>query len=119
MRPPSAGPYDQSSIERRDDILVYSTPPLTKDVEVTCPVHIELFAATDAVDTDFTGKLLDVWRNLFRSGHRIRVEVSSSNFPEYDRNPNTGHAIGQDAEGLTSAIRTDFRENSMLLRRLG
>jgi len=140
MRPPSSGPYDQRSIERRDDVLVYSTPPLADDVEVTGPVTIELHAASDAADTDFTGKLVDVWpsgyaqillegvlraryresfseprlltpgkpekllidlwstSNLFRKGHRIRVEISSSNFPKYDRNPNTGRAIGQDAE---------------------
>ena len=36
--------------------------------------------------------------NVFRKGHRIRLEISSSNFPRFDRNPNTGHAIGKDAE---------------------
>ena len=129
-----------NSSERRDDILVFTTPPLAEEVEVTGPVVIELYAATDATDTDFTGKLVDVWpdgyaqiilegvlraryresfeqenlvtpgktekylidlwstSNLFRRGHRIRVEISSSNFPKYDRNPNTGHAIGHDAE---------------------
>ena len=140
MKPASSGPYDQRSIERRDDVLVYSTPVLEEDVEVTGPVMIELYASTDACDTDFTGKLVDVWpsgyaeillegvlraryrnsfskpqlltpgqtekylidlwstSNLFRKGHRIRIEISSSNFPKYDRNPNTGHAIGEDAE---------------------
>ena len=140
MKPASSGPYDQRSIERRDDVLVYSTPVLEEDVEVTGPVMIELYASTDARDTDFTGKLVDVWpsgyaqillegvlrgryrdsfskpqlltpgqtekylidlwstSNLFRKGHRIRIEISSSNFPKYDRNPNTGHAIGEDAE---------------------
>ena len=140
MKPASSGPYDQRSIERRDDVLVYSTPVLEEDVEVTGPVMIELYASTDARDTDFTGKLVDVWpsgyaeillegvlraryrnsfskpqlltpgqtekylidlwstSNLFRRGHRIRIEISSSNFPKYDRNPNTGHAIGEDAE---------------------
>src|SRR6185503_20754171 len=108
-------------------------PPLTEDVEVTGPVTIELYAATDATDTDFNGKLVDVWpngyaeillegviraryresfqrakpvtpgkvekylidlwstSNRFRKGHQIRIEISSSNFPKYDRNPNTGH----------------------------
>ena len=140
MKPASSGPYDQTAIERRDDVLVYTTPPLSEDVEVTGPVFIELYASTDATDTDFTGKLVDVWpngyaqillegviraryresferqklvtsgkiekylidlwstSNLFRRGHRIRVEISSSNFPKYDRNPNTGHPIGEDAE---------------------
>ena len=36
--------------------------------------------------------------NLFKAGHRIRVEISSSNFPRYDRNPNTGAPLGQSAE---------------------
>ncbi|MFN0168236.1 MAG: CocE/NonD family hydrolase, partial [Bryobacteraceae bacterium] len=132
------------SIERRDDVLVYSTPVLTEDVEVTGPVTVELYASSDATDTDFTGKLVDVWpngyaeillegviraryresfakaklltpgkvekflvdlwstSNLFRKGHRIRIEISSSNFPKYDRNPNTGHAIGEDAEVRTA-----------------
>ena len=140
MKPASSGPYDQTAIERRDDILVYTTPPLSEEVEVTGPVFIELYASTDATDTDFTGKLVDVWpngyaqillegviraryresferqklvtpgkiekylvdlwstSNLFRRGHRIRVEISSSNFPKYDRNPNTGRPIGEDAE---------------------
>src|SRR5262249_8707380 len=62
-RPPLAGPSDQRPLERRDDVLVYTTGPLKRDLEVTGPVSIELYAATDATDTDFTGKLLDVWPN--------------------------------------------------------
>jgi uncharacterized protein len=135
-----AGPYDQTAIELRSDVLVYTTPPLTEDVEVTGPVVLHLFASTDRTDTDFTGKLVDVypdgyaeillegiirgryWKsfreqnllvpekvyefyvdlwstsNVFLKGHRIRVEVSSSNFPKYDRNPNTGHKFGEDRD---------------------
>src|SRR5262245_24392618 len=63
MKPASSGPYDQRSIERRDDVLVYTTPTLTEDVEVTGPVSVELYASSDAPDTDFTGKLVDVWPN--------------------------------------------------------
>jgi uncharacterized protein len=140
MNPSRVGAYDQTAIELRSDVLVYTTSPLEEDVEVTGPVIVKLFAATDRTDTDFTGKLIDVdpdgyarillegiirgrfnksfreqnlltqhqvtefyidlWStsNLFRKGHRIRIEVSSSNFPKYDRNPNTGHAFGADAE---------------------
>jgi putative CocE/NonD family hydrolase len=54
------GPYDQTDIERRADVLVYSTPPLTEAVEVTGPVTVKLFAATSAPDTDWTAKLVDV-----------------------------------------------------------
>ena len=127
------GPFDHSSIERRSDVLCYTTPPLEHDTEVTGPVSLTLYASTDAPDTDFTAKLVDVceagdcaigltdgiararyrnstdaadfitpgepteyridlWAtsNVFKKGHRIRVEVSSSNFPRFDRNPNTG-----------------------------
>ncbi len=153
MKPASAGPYDQRPIELRADVLVYTTPVLTADIEVTGPVSVELYAATDARDTDFTGKLVDVWpngyaqillegviraryresfekaklivpgevqkyfidlwstSNLFRKGHKIRVEISSSNFPKYDRNPNTGHAFGEDAE-IRTARQTIYHDTS-------
>jgi uncharacterized protein len=127
------GPRDQADLEKRSDVLIYSTPPLNEDVEVTGPVVLDLFAKSSAVDTDFTAKLVDVWptgfaqnltegilrarfrkstegeptpitpgevyeyridlwstSNVFRKGHRIRLEVSSSNFPRFDRNLNTG-----------------------------
>jgi putative CocE/NonD family hydrolase len=131
------GPDDYRSVERRDDVLVYTTPPLAEDVVVCGPVKAELWASSSAPDTDFTAKLLDVWPNgfaqrlcdgmvrarfkdgmdkpalvpkntqamyafamwntcqAFKVGHAIRVEVASSAFPKYDRNPNTGEALGQ------------------------
>jgi uncharacterized protein len=127
-----AGPRDQRSVEAREDVLVYSTPPLAEDLEVTGPVSLELYVKSSAVDTDFTGKLVDVrpdgfaqnltegilraryrdsretpmlmnpdqvykltvdlWAtsNVFKKGHALRLEVSSSNFPRFDRNLNTG-----------------------------
>jgi putative CocE/NonD family hydrolase len=129
------GVYDQRATERRADVLVYSTPPLDADLEVTGPIRAELFVSSSAVDTDFTAKLVDVhpdgfarnladgilrlryrnsfaapeplvpgevykieldlWAtsNLFRQGHAIRLEISSSNFPRYDRNLNTGEDL--------------------------
>jgi hypothetical protein len=134
------GPDDYAAIENRADVLVYTTPPLDQDVEVTGPVQVRLFAASSAPDTDFAAKLVDVWPNgfaqritdglvrarfragmaaptliepgriyeylidlwytaqVFRRGHCIRVEISSSAFPKYDRNHNTGHALGTDTE---------------------
>jgi uncharacterized protein len=134
------GAFDQQSVEHRADVLVYSTEPLAEDVEVTGPIELTLYASSSAIDTDFTGKLVDVspcgtalnltdgiirarWRqsrstpsmlkpgqveefkidmwstsNVFKKGHRIRLEVSSSNFPRFDRNPNTGHELFADAE---------------------
>lgn len=59
------GPDDYSAIERRDDVLVYTTDVLEEDIEVTGPVKMELFAATSAKDTDFMVKLIDVWPNGF------------------------------------------------------
>ena len=57
------GPHDQRPVEARSDVLVYSTAPLDRDVEVTGPISLELYAKSSAVDTDFTGKLVDVWPN--------------------------------------------------------
>ena len=128
------GPYDQRPNESRPDVLVFSTPPLERDLEVTGNVRLELFASSSAVDTDFTALLADVdpsgyarfltdgivrgryrestehaslmdpgrvyklevdlWAtsNLFKAGHRVRLYVSSSNFPRFNRNLNTGES---------------------------
>lgn len=56
-----AGPQDQRAIEGRDDILVYTTAPFAQDTEITGPIALELYVSSSAVDTDFTGKLVDVW----------------------------------------------------------
>ncbi len=130
--PTGIGPQDQRPAEARSDVLVYTTPAFSKDTEVTGPVSLDLFVSTSAVDTDFTGMLVDVWpngfaqnltsgilrlryrnsqekpelanpgetyhltvdlwatSNVFLAGHKLRLEVSSSNFPRFDRNLNTG-----------------------------
>jgi putative CocE/NonD family hydrolase len=126
MLGPRAGIFSQNEVEARSDVLVYSTEPLERDMEVTGPVSAVLHVATSAASTDFTVKLVDVhpdgraynvsdgilrreytpqsapqeitvqlWPTsmLFRKGHQVRVEVSSSNYPRYDRNPNTGRDI--------------------------
>ncbi|MDQ1033250.1 putative CocE/NonD family hydrolase [Streptomyces umbrinus] len=117
------GPLDQTAVEGREDVLVFTTEPLTEDVEVTGRVRAVLFAATDGPSTDWVARLCDVDENgvsrnvadgivrvraatpgeatehvvdlwstsiVFRTGHRIRVQVTSSNFPRWDRNLNTG-----------------------------
>jgi hypothetical protein len=141
------GPRDQKEVEVRQDVLVYSTPALADDVEVTGPVRVELFAKSSTTDTDFTAKLVDVgpdgfaqnmtegivrgryrnsqqtpdlmkpgetykftidlWStsNVFRRGHRLRLEISSSNFPRFDRNTNTGEDLAH-AKRLVSAVNT-------------
>ncbi|MGI8782888.1 MAG: CocE/NonD family hydrolase [Acidobacteriota bacterium] len=126
------GPFDQRPNESRQDVLVYSTPALEREMEVTGFVSVELHAASSAVDTDWTALLADVgpdgyarfltdgivraryrngttraepitpgqatrytidlWAtsNVFKAGHRIRLYISSSNFPRFNRNLNTG-----------------------------
>ena len=140
----ASGPWDRRPVERRGDVLVYTTEPLERDVEVTGPVSLTLFASSSAPDTDFSGALVDVYpdgkaiiicegllrarfrdsmetpalmdpgkvyeltvdmwetSNVFKAGHRIRLEVSSSNFPRFDRNLNTGHRPGMDAEMMVA-----------------
>jgi uncharacterized protein len=153
------GPRDQRPVEAREDVLVYSTPALAQDLEITGPIKLELFASSSAVDTDFTGKLVDVWpdgfaqnltegiiraryrdsqekptfinpgqtykytldlwatSNLFRKGHRLRLEITSSNFPRFDRNLNAGEhsASGQKAVSATNTILHDAEHPSALI----
>ena len=127
----------------RNDVLVFETPPIKEDIEVTGPITARLWVSSSALDTDFTLKLIDhhppnddyprgfamnlsdtifrarfhsSWEepellesgkiyvlnmvsyptsNLFKAGHRIRVDVSSSNYPRFDINPNSGEPIGR------------------------
>ncbi len=132
------GPIDQRPVEKRKDVLVYTSAPVKQDLEVTGPIRVVLYASTSALDTDFTAKLVDVLpngearnltdgilrvryrdglenaelaspgkvyplvidagvtSNVFLAGHSIRVEISSSNFPRFDRNPNTGRPFADE-----------------------
>ena len=143
-RPDFYGCCDTLPLNARSDVLTFQTAPLNHDVEVSGPLTVHLFAASSALDTDFTAKLIDVhppnvdytagvainvadsilraryrnsWEqaelltpgqiyeftfqlyptsNVFKAGHRIRLDISSSNFPRFDVNPNTGGALGQE-----------------------
>ncbi len=148
------GVQDQRTVEDRDDVLVYTSEPLEQPLEITGPVSVVLWAASSAVDTDFTAKLVDVhpdgyaqnlldgiiraryresasrpqlmdagrpyqftidlWAtsNLFLRGHRIRLEISSSNFPRFDRNLNTGEAFGEGVKGIV-ARQSVYHERAM------
>jgi putative CocE/NonD family hydrolase len=129
----TGGAFDQRKMEERDDILVYTTPPFKEGTEVSGAIDVTLYVSSDAKDTDFTVKLIDVapdgpaynldetiqrvryrngydkpiammekgkvykvtlqpmtTSNYFAAGHGLRIEVSSSNFPRFDRNLNTG-----------------------------
>ncbi|MGE0439371.1 MAG: CocE/NonD family hydrolase [Gemmatimonadales bacterium] len=141
----TGGALDQQKMEERDDILVYSTEPLKEGMEVSGPIDVTLYVSSDAKDTDFTVKVIDVYpdgraynldetiqrvryregydkpetrmepgkiykvalqpmttSNYFAPGHRIRIEVSSSNFPRFDRNMNTGGKNFDEATGVVA-----------------
>ena len=137
--PTLTGPREQHAAESRNDVLVYTSDFLEEEVEITGPVKVVLYASTDAVDTDFVAKLVDVYPDgkaynmaegiiraryregldqpkllepgriyefevdligtsvAFQKGHRMRVDITSSHFPQFDRNPNTGEPFGTSA----------------------
>ncbi|MCF6310843.1 MAG: CocE/NonD family hydrolase [Verrucomicrobiales bacterium] len=140
-------------LSARNDVLVFQSPILAEDLEVTGEIEVKLWASSSAVDTDFTAKLIDVYppskdfpegfelsigdgiirarfrdslkqekmmepgkvypmtiklyptSNVFKKGHRIRVDISSSNFPRFDVNPNTGEPLN-DNRRVQTAINT-------------
>ena len=136
------GAFDQQEMEQRDDILVYTTDILEEGIEVSGFIESTLYVSSDAKDTDFTIKLIDVYpdgraynldetihraryregydqevfmekdevykidltpmstSNYFKKGHRIRIEISSSNFPRFARNLNTGGNNYDEKEGV-------------------
>lgn len=138
------GAFDQRTIEKRADVLVYTTEPFPHGVEVSGNIGVTLYISSDARDTDFTVKLVDVYpdgtaynldetilraryregydrqvfmepgevyelelgpmatSNWFGPGHRIRIEVSSSNFPRFARNLNTGGRTWDETEGVVA-----------------
>jgi len=141
----TGGAFDQRKMEARADILVYSTQSLKEGIEVSGPIEVTLYVSSDAKDTDFTVKVLDVYpdgiaynldetiqrlryrdgynkplvwmepgkvykvrlqpmttSNYFEAGHRIRIEVSSSNFPRFDRNMNTGGKNYDEVTGIVA-----------------
>jgi putative CocE/NonD family hydrolase len=140
-----AGSFDQRKMETRRDILVYTSAPFAAGTEVSGPITPTLYVSSDAKDTDFTVKVIDVYpdgraynldesiqrmryrdgydrpvvwmekgkvykvtlqplntSNYFAAGHRLRVEVSSSNFPRFDRNLNTGGNNYDEAKGVVA-----------------
>lgn len=141
----TAGSFDQRKMESRHDILVYTSEPFAEGLEVSGPITPTLYVSSDAKDTDFTVKVLDVYpdgraynldesiqrmryrdgydkplawmekdrvykvtlqplttSNYFAPGHRLRIEVSSSNFPRFDRNLNTGGRNFDEAKGVVA-----------------
>ncbi len=140
-----AGAFDQRTMETRSDVLVYTSEPFKDGIELSGPITPTLYVSSDAKDTDFTVKVLDVYpdgkaynldesiqrmryrdgydkpevwmepgkvykvtlqplttSNYFAPGHRLRIEVSSSNFPRFDRNLNTGGRNYDETEGVVA-----------------
>ncbi|MEM9593118.1 MAG: CocE/NonD family hydrolase [Acidobacteriota bacterium] len=138
------GAFDQRPVEARRDVLVYTGEPLEQPLDVAGSIEVILHVSSDAKDTDFTVKLVDVHpdgrainlddailraryrdgydrrvpmepgevyelrlgplstANVFGVGHRVRIEISSSNFPRYDRNLNTGGNNVDESEGMVA-----------------
>ncbi|MCA6073517.1 CocE/NonD family hydrolase [Fulvivirga sedimenti] len=138
------GSFDQQEMETRNDILVYTSEPLSEGIEVSGFIETMLYVSSDAKDTDFTIKIIDVYpdgsaynldetiqraryregyekevfmkegevyplklspmstSNYFEKGHRIRIEISSSNFPRFARNLNTGGNNYDESEGVVA-----------------
>ncbi|MEO6908912.1 MAG: CocE/NonD family hydrolase, partial [Abditibacteriaceae bacterium] len=154
------GPYEQSRVETRDDVLVYTGEVLECDVEVTGPIIVTLFAASSAPDTDWVARLCDVYpdgksfnitegviraafqkrdwnhpqpiepgriyeytinlhatSNVFKKGHRIRLQITSSNFPLWARNLNTGepYATGTQMQVAHQTIYHDTAHPSHII----
>ena len=141
----TGGSFDQRKMEARPDILVYTSEPFKEGTEVSGPITPTLYVSSDAKDTDFTVKVIDVYpdgraynldesiqrmryrdgydkplvwmepgkvykvtlqplntSNYFAAGHRLRIEVSSSNFPRFDRNLNTGGNNYDETKGVVA-----------------
>jgi uncharacterized protein len=131
-----AGAMDQAAVEARADVLVFTSEPLEKELEVTGRVRVVLHAESSAPSTDWVARLCDVhpngrsrnlcdgilrvtggaqrcrryeidlWStsNAFLVGHRIRVHLTSSSFPRWDRNLNTGNQANSHYEVATQRI---------------
>jgi putative CocE/NonD family hydrolase len=147
------GSFDQQSIEAREDILIYTSESLGEGMEITGFIESTLYVSSDAKDTDFTIKLIDVYpdgrafnldetiqrvryrdgyskevfmlegevyqlemspmatSNYFEKGHRIRIEISSSNFPRFERNLNTGGNNYDEKEGIIAKNKIHHSRN--------
>ena len=152
MEPTLRGPYDQSRLDEREDVLRFVTEPMTEQLEITGPVSAEVFAETSAADTDFMAKLIvvkpdglafnlvdgviraryregfeepkpikpgsvykytiDMWATsiLLEPGDRLRVDITSSNYPRLARNLNTGAPFAKSTE-MKVARQTIYMSN--------
>jgi putative CocE/NonD family hydrolase len=145
------GPFEQTAVEQRSDVLTYDTDPLGADTEVTGPITVKLWASSTAPDTDFVARLevvspdgmavnlnngiiraafrdslsdptplvpgqpyrftIKIWPTSyqFKAGDRIRIAVTSSDYPQYAPNPNTGDRFGDNAR-TAPATQTIYKD---------
>jgi putative CocE/NonD family hydrolase len=155
------GSVDVSEVQKRKDVLTYTTPPLARDLDVVGPLKLVLYASSSAVDTDFAARLTDVfpdgraiqlqngvlrtrYRNIegdpelmepgktyrfeidmwatgnrFKAGHRLRVDISSADFPRFDRNTNRGGTEGPPIVAAQTIYHDAERPSHLLLPALG
>lgn len=151
------GSVDVAEVQARPDVLTYTTAPLERDVDVVGPLRLVLYASSSAPDTDFAGRLsdvfpdgravqlqngllrarhreldgepqllepeqvyrfeIDMWAtaNRFKAGHRIRLDVSSADFPRFDRNANRGGDGGDPAIALQTIYHDGQHRSHLLL----
>ena len=140
----SPGSVDVNEVQKRTDVVTYTTAPLEHRLDVVGPIRLILYASSTAVDTDFSARLsdvfpdgraiqlqsgmlraryrnhngdpellepgriyrfeIDMWAtaNRFNTGHRLRLDISSADFPRFDRNTNRGGEAGPPITALQS-----------------
>lgn len=155
------GSVDVSDVQRRPDVLVYTTVPLERDLDVVGPLKLILYASSSAIDTDFVARLTDVFpdgraiqlqngvlrarcrdlqgepqllepgriyrleidmwatANRFKAGHRLRLDISSADFPRFDRNANRGGEPGPPLSAVQTIYRDPQHPSHLLLPVLG
>ena len=154
------GSVDVSKVQKRQDLLTYTTEVLDHDLDIVGPLTLIVYASSSAVDTDFVGRLSDVhldgraiqiqngilrarYRNIegeaelmepnhvyclkidmwatanrFKVGHRIRLDVSSADFPRFDRNTNLGGMIGQPIKSLQTIFHDEEHPSRLVVSML-
>lgn len=155
------GSVDVGEVQKRPDVLTYTTPPLEHDVDVVGPLRLVLYASSSAIDTDFAARLsdvfpdgraiqlqnavlrgryrkvdaqpellkpgvvyrleIDMWAtaNRFKAGHRLRLDISSADFPRFDRNSNRGGEEGAPVPALQTIYHDAGRPSHLLLPVVG
>jgi uncharacterized protein len=155
------GSVDVSGVQKRADVLVFTSPVLQFDLDVVGPIRMVLYASSSAVDTDFVARLsdvfpdgraiqlqsgilraryrrpdgepellepgrvyrfeIDLWAtaNRFKAGHRVRVDISSADFPHFDRNTNRGGQAGDPIPAQQTIYHDAMHPSHLLLPVLG